>query len=443
MRSFRKTLLFITLLFAFVIMPFGMTNGASDKVYAASGEISLNKKSITLAPATYKQLYLEGASGTVKWTTSNNSVAIVTSAGKVYAKKKGTAIITAKVKVDGAWEKYTCTVKVKNQTKVIGDITYKDVSGTFATSGKWFKRSLGGKKYQFTNAAGSAFYFKVTGTKKVTIKFAYTTTIQKPKIAYSIDGKSFKYKNVSGSVTLNLGNTKTHYVRVVLDRVNPYENRWDGNAGIAVKSITAGTPSTGVITAVAPQNPVVVFYGDSITEGVRTIGESLDTSGCSATHSYAWYTAEKLGAIPYMVGYASCGITETGSFSTAYNIVTYNMNGSATTSYPSNVGAVVVEFGANDANTHAAAFEVGYRQLISTIRSKYSSAKIICLRPPFSDRNGESIKAVASEFKKVYTLTTASYSLGTYDNIHPNYSGAKTIAKKLAAKINKVTNYYD
>ncbi|MCR5467387.1 MAG: Ig-like domain-containing protein, partial [Lachnospiraceae bacterium] len=262
MRTAKKVALLLILSFAFIVMPFSMMAGEDEKVYAAdSDEISLSKTSITLAPATYKQLTLNGTSKTVKWTTSNNSVAIVTSAGKVYAKKKGTATITAKIKVDGTWQKYTCKVKVKYQTKTVGDITYKDASGTYSVSGKWYKRNFSGKKYQFTNASGSAIYFKTTGTKKVTIEFAYTTTIQKPKIGYSIDGKSFKYKTVGSSVTLNLGNAKTHYVRIVLDRVNPYEDRWSGNGGIAIKSIKPVTASTGVVTAVKPQNPVVVFYG--------------------------------------------------------------------------------------------------------------------------------------------------------------------------------------
>ncbi|MCR5468675.1 MAG: Ig-like domain-containing protein [Lachnospiraceae bacterium] len=439
--TLKKVLLFIALCMAFAFAP--IFNSSVTAYAATDDEIALSESSITLAPARYKQLTLEGADGTVKWLTSNDSVAIVTSSGKVYAKKKGTAVITAKTKVDGVWQKYTCTVKVKYQTKTYDGIEYKDVSGTFATSGKWYTRSFGGKKYQATSTAGSSFYFKTTGTKKVTIKFAFSTSLNKPRIAYSIDGKDFQYKNVGSKVTLNLGNAKTHYVRVVLDSVSPYEDRWIGNGALAVKSITANTASTGVVTAIAPQNPVVVFYGDSITEGIRTIGDGLNTSGSSATHSYAWYTAEKLGAIPYMVGFASCGITETGSFSKAYNIVTYNMDGSKTTSYPTNVGAIVVEFGANDASCSDSDFQSGYQTLIKKIHKLYSSAKIVCVRPPFSDRNGASISTIAAKYSYASELTTSTLNLGTYDNIHPNASGAKKIAKALAKKIKAVTDYYN
>nr|MCR5272862.1 SGNH/GDSL hydrolase family protein [Lachnospiraceae bacterium] len=229
----------------------------------------------------------------------------------------------------------------------------------------------------------------------------------------------------------------------VLDRVNPYEDRWSGNGGIAIKSIKPVTASTGVVTAVKPQNPVVVFYGDSITEGVRTIGNGLDTSGTSVTHTYAWYTAEKLGAIPYIVGYASCGLTETGSFSTAYNIVTYNVNGSKTSSYPSDVGAVVLEFGANDDDCSSSTFKSAYIKLVKAVHKKYSSAKIFCVRPPFSDRNGSTIKAIAKKYSYAYSMITTDLSLSTYDNIHPSTSGSKKIATKLAKTILKYTSTYD
>ncbi len=73
----------------------------------------LNATSKTLKEGENYQLKLTGAAGKVAWTSSNASVAAVSSTGKVTAKKAGVATITVK---DGA-TKYTCTITVKAVAK--------------------------------------------------------------------------------------------------------------------------------------------------------------------------------------------------------------------------------------------------------------------------------------------------------------------------------------
>ena len=75
-------------------------------VEAAS--VKLNKKKITLCTGETYQLKVTGTNKKVKWSTSNKKVATVKK-GKVTAKRKGTAKITAKV----GKNKYTCKVTVK------------------------------------------------------------------------------------------------------------------------------------------------------------------------------------------------------------------------------------------------------------------------------------------------------------------------------------------
>lgn len=71
----------------------------------------LNKTKVTLTKGDYTFLSLLSAkTSDVKWTTSDKSVVAVSQAGKIKAKKKGTATITATV----GGRKYTCKVTVKN-----------------------------------------------------------------------------------------------------------------------------------------------------------------------------------------------------------------------------------------------------------------------------------------------------------------------------------------
>ena len=83
---------------------------------AAAPRISRTKKTV-YAGETYK-LNISGYSGTVKWSSGNKAVAVVSSKGKVTARKAGTAVITARC---GNIRK-TCKIIVKpvklNKTKL-------------------------------------------------------------------------------------------------------------------------------------------------------------------------------------------------------------------------------------------------------------------------------------------------------------------------------------
>ncbi|MBQ2801849.1 MAG: Ig domain-containing protein [Lachnospiraceae bacterium] len=83
----------------------------------AASKVKLNKTKATLYVGKSTQLKVKGTTKKVTWKSSNKKVATVTSKGKVTAKKKGKAIITAKV----SGKKYTCKVTVK-------DIALKSIS---------------------------------------------------------------------------------------------------------------------------------------------------------------------------------------------------------------------------------------------------------------------------------------------------------------------------
>ena len=76
----------------------------------AQAAIKLNKSKATVNVGKTLQLKLTGTSKKATWSTSNKSVAIVTSKGKVTGKSEGIARITAKV----GKKKYNCTVTVKS-----------------------------------------------------------------------------------------------------------------------------------------------------------------------------------------------------------------------------------------------------------------------------------------------------------------------------------------
>lgn len=99
MKSIKKSLLYIFLL---MVMLLAIPT-------QASAAVKISKKSVTLIKGQTTTLKVTGTKNKVTWSSSKKSVATVTTKGKITAKKKGTATITAKI----GNKKYTCKVKVE------------------------------------------------------------------------------------------------------------------------------------------------------------------------------------------------------------------------------------------------------------------------------------------------------------------------------------------
>lgn len=408
---------------------FAIIAGSSQAVQAVkASKIHLSLSSVTMAPATTKKLKLRGADASkVKWSSSGKKTASVSSGGVVTAKAKGAATITASYK----GRKYSCEVKVAYSTYSSADgIRYKDAGGSFGRSGRWYKKSIGGGKYYFTNTGGSAIYFKVTGSKYVKINFLSNTSVATPYFAYSVDGGSMKRQTISKG-RISVGDTKTHYVRVVIDAISESENRWN-EAGVAVKSVKPVSKG-GAVAAVSPKNNVIAFYGDSVTEGVRTLSMSLSPKGMSATRSYAWHCARRLGMVPYYVGYGGSGIFADGSFQKCIGAV---QNASAYRKAPSyDAQVIVVMHGTNDVFNYGDVYVNEYKRVLKTLHAAHPDAKIMAVIPFNQIHAGEIRKAVSSCRSWCFVVETSSWRISYMDGLHPDAAGSKQAGKKLADAI--------
>ncbi len=144
--------------------------------YASSGttskKIKINKTSASLTEGKAVQLKIQGTSQKVTWSSDKRSVASVDSKGKVTAKKKGTAVITAKI----GSQKYKCKITVKSLALSKTKVTLEAGKNTTLKldTNKKIKWNSSNKNIASVNAKG-----KVTAKKagKATI----TATVGKKK----------------------------------------------------------------------------------------------------------------------------------------------------------------------------------------------------------------------------------------------------------------------
>lgn len=121
-KQFRFAMISILVLSMLVLLVIPIFNNITT-VNAAT--IKINKENISLNVGKTFDLKITGTSKAAKWSTSNSSVAAVSNAGKVTAKKKGTVTITATVNN----KKYTCKVTIPSKYK----------NGVFEGSGTGFR----------------------------------------------------------------------------------------------------------------------------------------------------------------------------------------------------------------------------------------------------------------------------------------------------------------
>ena len=160
----------------------------------------ISAKSVTITKGFAYKLSVKDAGGKVTWSSNKKSVASVDSKGKVTAKKKGTAVITAKT-AGGA--KLTCKVKVKDNIYSGMNITLSDVkyghSGLAISKMSYDKKGNLLVKMKFVNNIG----YKVVNIKNVNVALK------------DVKGKVIgKVKIKKKKMTVPYGGSKTFTVKI-------------------------------------------------------------------------------------------------------------------------------------------------------------------------------------------------------------------------------------
>ncbi len=172
---------------------------------ASAATVKLSRKNITVAVGQTYSLKISGATGSVKWKTSNKNVATVSKSGVVKGIKRGSATVTATV----GQKNYNCKVTVdspklsatKKSVKAGASFTLK-LTGT-SRKVRWRSSDTSVARVSQsgvvkTYSAGSAYIFATVGKKRCVCKVTVTAASSSSG-GYNNNG-GFKYFSPTGYI---------------------------------------------------------------------------------------------------------------------------------------------------------------------------------------------------------------------------------------------------
>lgn len=322
----------------------------------------------------------------------------------------------------------------------------KKVNGEFTLIGKWFDHMLDASRFHnCCSCGGQSIMFKVKGATSILANFGQVSRypddpnflmVNEPYMAYSIDGSAFTrvQLDTTNGNTISVPDTDEHFVWIVIDGMDMTTKngvgRTTGWVGVYVKGIT----SDGTLTAVEPKNKQILFVGDSMVEGINTLGTTSTAPANSAIAEFSFKTAQKLNAIPLLCGYGG-STTWSGVDWVRYSFGTTDND--VVTMEPD---LILIEYGHNDysliigGTKTEAEFITEYERLISILRGIYTGVPILCL-VPFHQYLVSAIETVVSNTDCCYLIRTVDYSITYSDGTHPNAAGGTSIANSLSEDI--------
>jgi lysophospholipase L1-like esterase len=142
-----------------------------------------------------------------------------------------------------------------------------------------------------------------------------------------------------------------HTVELVVKSTTEGANRWSAS-GNSTRVILTGIETDGALAPWVPSDVNVLIYGDSITEGVLTLGGSqrFDTDHNDASVVYSYALGRLLGAETGVIGFGDNAFTHAGSggvapLGEAWNLLWEGVPRSFTTPKPD---LIVLNEGTND-----------------------------------------------------------------------------------------------
>lgn len=245
----------------------------------------------------------------------------------------------------------------------------------------------------------------------------------------------------------SLISTSQHSLRMAFKSSTEGASRWttDPYTKVVVRGINIGAGQSFSMPKVYPRT--LLFYGDSITEGVRTLGETQPRDVDRNDNSVEWsaQVAQRLNAEYGIVGFGATGLTVSGSggvppLKSTWNLLYPGQN----RSFASCPDAMIENEGTNDILANASDVQAAETAFLTDFSAMCPSTKSIIMRP----FNGAQWSALQSSVagmgsRNISLLDTTGFlnpamgvdSLG----VHPTANNAVNfIAPQVAASVRRI-----
>ncbi len=331
------------------------------------------------------------------------------------------------------------------------DATVRPVGRTLFHDGvRWF--SLSGCGVEFSCVADWA---ELT----LTVAQSYAVTYNhRPRVAVFVNGTLTSEETLDQeytTVTLDLSDVEGEAVVKVI-KLTESMYSCAGVAGIRVYSASSVTPT--------PQPDLLLeFIGDSITAGYGLDAGSewgqFSTRTENYMGTYAYLTAQSLGAESYAVAYSGYGVlsafTNNGVIRPDYVLSKCYDKAVTNLILPPEVSniwtfekpkptMIIINLGTNDASycytaERRAAFTAAYAQLLSQVRENNPGVPIICVLGDMNNSMYPYITQAAAQYSletgdSLVTCTSLTFEmerLGATTNGHPNRASNELAAETL------------
>ena len=309
-----------------------------------------------------------------------------------------------------------------------------EITNSFGLVGKWFEETVDGQKVFSSHYPGATIVANVTGTSRVVANFRYSGMgwTEAPVLAIRINGGQWNRKVMGDSVEVvnGLNPSSSYRVEIVFDGWDQNDPLWNNQRKFSIKNIALD--ETGQLTYVNSKRNIL-FVGDSITAGTKSVANSTAAAASSAVLSYSQILGDLLNVNVYRSAFPGTKVIDTF---TRDNVKVVS-NGKAVPDY--NIHTVVVCMGTNDYGQPSDTFLSNYQLLINSIREKYPTQciYILGLVERFMDarRNTELAQIAANNENVTHVDTQELLNVAYTDDLHPSAAGAHSIATYVQAKM--------
>ncbi len=313
--------------------------------------------------------------------------------------------------------------------------------------GRW-ERHYNGTEAATVNSA-SLVRLRFTG-RELTGLFDVSTITVAPELWVTVDGGPETLVTVDRpEIELAPAGLRPgpHSIRIDVKDTDQVTNRWlpPLNDAVILRGFRLA-PDGRLLAPPRPASVRMAFYGDSITEGIRALGDPLTPDGADGTRTYASVTGRALHADIQQVGFGKQGVMRVGvgNVPTAPESFPDNFQGSvADSAFEPDI--VVLLQGSNDSVPTDAEFAPAYLNYLREVRAATPHAWIFAMEPLI----GRHAAVIASDVAElgdpriVFVNTdgwldrhsTADYT----DTVHPTVAGHLKVASRLVPIISRVT----